>query len=168
MEIILNIIVLLFEVFYYSLFMKYARGEGKLYRYLILFVLFSIISIFLDKQCVISYMIIFLFIQYGLKYIVRLKTSLYDLFVIITMFIIKVIIEIPVYTMLSLCINGVLATFIFELIKVTLVFLFKKHITKLYEKLRIKWNNNNFYVRYTFTILLYIYVIISCLFLILR
>ena len=168
MEIILNIIILLFEVLYYSLFMKYARKDGKFYRYLILFVLFSITSIFLDKQCFISYMIIFLFILYGLKYIVRLKTSLYDLFIIITMFIIKVIIEIPVYLILSLFINGVLATFIFELIKIALVFLFKKHITKLYEKLRIKWNNNNFYVRYIFTILLYIYVIISCLFLILR
>lgn len=168
MEIILNIIVLLFEVLYYSLFMKYARGEGRTYKYFILFVIFSIVSIFLDKQLLINYILICLIIQYGLKYIVGLKTSLYDLLAIIAMFIFKITIEIPIYSILSFFINGTITTIIFEIIKIFLIYILRHKINIIYNTMKIKWNANSFYIRYIFTILLYIYVIISCLFLILR
>ena len=39
----LNILVLIFEVLYYSMFMYYAKGEGKFWKYILLF---SIVSIF--------------------------------------------------------------------------------------------------------------------------
>ena len=43
---VMHIIVLLFEVLYYSMFMKFARKEGKFWRYLLLFSLITIVLIF--------------------------------------------------------------------------------------------------------------------------
>lgn len=165
---LLNVIVLILEILFYSLFMKYSRKEGNIIRYLILFTLFSFISVFLSKQFFINYILIFLFILYGLKYIVKLKVSLYDLLVIIIMFAFKIIIEIPLYYIMTIVINGVLATMIFQSLKILIVFLLRNKLSKMYIKLKNKWDNNNFYIRYIFTILLYVYIIFSCIFLILR
>ena len=75
---LLNIIVILLEIIYYSLFMKYSRKEGKFYKYILLFLLFSFITIFVDKRFLINYVLIFLFILYGLKYIVKLNHNKYN------------------------------------------------------------------------------------------
>ena len=84
---VLNIIVLIFEVLYYSLFMKYSRPEGKYYRYLILFTLITIIGLVIGTSNLISYLLLILMILYGIKYIVKIKISLYDMLVILIMFV---------------------------------------------------------------------------------
>lgn len=168
MGLFLNIVILILETLYYSMFMKFSRREGKFPRYLLLFALFSIISLFLDKSFMLNYVLIFLVILYGLKYIVRISISLYDLLFIIIMFLIKIIIEIPFYYLFVLLLNGVTSTLLFQSIKVLLVYIFRNKLPIIYKQLNEKWKNNNFYIRYIFTILLFTYVIVSCLFLILR
>lgn len=168
MKIILNIIVLIFEVLYYSMFMKFARKEGKFSRYLLLFVLFSIVSIFLDKKFMINYVIIILMILYGLKYIVKLKISLYDMLIIIIMMFVKTMIEIPLFYILTIIFSGVISTILFQLFKLLFVYVIRNKINLAYNYLKLKWNNNNFYIRYIFSVLMFAYVIVSCLFLILR
>lgn len=168
MGLFLRILVIVFEIIYYSLFMKFSRREGKFSRYLLLFTLFSIISLFLDKSFMLNYVLIFLVILYGLKYIVRISISLYDLLFIIIMFLIKIVIEIPFYYLFALLLNGVTSTLLFQSIKVLLVYIFRNKLPIIYKQLNEKWKNNNFYIRYIFTILLFTYVIVSCLFLILR
>lgn len=168
MGLFLNTVVLILETLYYSMFMKFSRREGKFSRYLLLFTLFSIISLFLDKSFMLNYVLIFLVILYGLKYIVRISISLYDLLFIIIMFLIKIIIEIPFYYLFALLLNGVTSTLLFQSIKVLLVYIFRNKLPIIYKQLNEKWKNNNFYIRYIFTILLFTYVIVSCLFLILR
>lgn len=89
MGLFLRILVIVFEVIYYSLFMKQARKEGKLTRYLLLFVLFSLVSFFMNDSSLVSYAIILIMILYGLKYVVKLNISLYDLFFILVMMLFK-------------------------------------------------------------------------------
>lgn len=168
MGLFLNVVILILETLYYSVFMKISRREGKLSRYLLLFTLFSIIGLFLDKSFMLNYVLIFLVILYGLKYIVRISISLYDLLFIIIMFLIKIIIEIPFYYLFTLLLNGVVSTLLFQSIKVLLVYTFRNKLPIIYKQLNEKWENNNFYIRYIFTILLFTYVIVSCLFLMLR
>lgn len=167
MEIILNIIVLLFEVLYYSLFMKYARKEGKFYRYLILFVLITIIGLLIGTNEFMSYMFLILIILLGLKYIIRIKTTLFDCLIILLMILLKVVIEtifyMPLHTILDIYRIGVL----YSIFKIITVISLRNKIYSFINKLRTKWNANNFYIRYTFSILTFIYVIISCIFIIL-
>lgn len=165
---LLNILVVLLEILYFVFFMKFNRKEGSLFRYFLLFTLFSFVSVFLSKQLFINYILIFLFILYGLKYIVKLKVSLYDLLIIIIMFAFKIVIEIPLYYLMTIFINGIVATIIFQCLKLGIVFLLRNKLDKMYKLLKKKWDNNNFYIRYIFTISLYGYIIFSCIFLILR
>lgn len=167
MEIILNIIVLLFEVLYYSLFMRYARKEGKFYRYLILFMLITIIGLLIGTNGFISYMFLILMILFGLKYIIRIKTTLFDCLIILLMILLKVVIEtvfyIPFHTVLDIYKIGIL----YSIFKIIIIISLKNKIYNFVNKLKIKWNANNFYIRYTFSILTFIYVITSCIFIIL-
>ena len=55
MNLILNIIVLIFEVLYYALFMKFARKEERLYKYILAFILGTIVVALLDGIKVIAY-----------------------------------------------------------------------------------------------------------------
>ena len=50
MNIILNAIVLIFEVLYYALFMKFARKDGKFWKYILLFSLMTICSFFITTN----------------------------------------------------------------------------------------------------------------------
>lgn len=163
---ILNIIVLIFEVLYYSLFMKFARNEGKFHRYLILFSLITTLFYFVGTDKLYSYLFLILTILYGIKYIVKIKISLYDVLFIFIMLILKLFIETPFYLIL----NGGLSIYeigiIMGIFKVIVLLILKNKINKLYIKLKDLWYKNNFYIRYIFSILMFIYCILSCLFII--
>lgn len=164
---LLNIIVLLLEVLYYSLFMKFARKEGKLWRYIISFILISIIGLFIKTNYLMSYIILIILIVTGLKSIVRIKISLYDIFFIFIMLIVKTLLEtvllVPSYYILK---NMFLATLIAGIFKTSVIMVLRNKIGKYYTSIKDKWNKNNFYIRYIFTTLMFLYIIISCLFLI--
>lgn len=160
---IMNVIVLIFEILYYSMFMKFARKEGKFWRYLLLFSLITIAFCFINVSNLFSYLILVLMMLYGLKYIVKIKVILYDMLLIVTMLLLKLIIEFVViiifYNLLDF--NQLLTTIIFDLVKILFLFIFKNKIYKIAVKLKELWNKNNFYVRYFFIIGVYVYVIIS-------
>lgn len=166
--IFLNVIVLVLELLYYSLFLKFCRKDGKLSRYILLFVIFTIISLFMNKKDLISYGIIIFLMLYGLKYIVRTKISLFDMVIILMMFMFKIILEIPSYYLLSFFFNGIVSTILFQIMKLVLVIINKNNINKLFRILKAKWDNNSFNLRYIFTIIVYGYVIATSMFLIFR
>lgn len=169
MNAFLNVIIMFLETFYYSIFMKSARKEGDFKRYFLLFGLFAIITIFMNRRFLINYLIIFFLILYGLKFIVKLKITLFDLFFIILMFISKVIIEMPL-SLLSYSIveNIYVASTMVGVLKVIIILLFNEYVEKIYEIMKLLWKNNNFYIRYLFSISLFIYVILSSIFLIIE
>lgn len=162
---VLHIIVLIFEVLYYSMFMYYARKEGKFWRYLLLFSLITIVLIFTGTGNLYVYLIFVLLSLYGLKYIVKTKISLFDILPIIIMLAIKIVIELLsmfiFYKFLYL--NQVITTFIFEIIKILTILLSKNYLNLYYNKLKTTWDKNNFYIRYFFSIFAIIYVIISAI-----
>ena len=168
MKMVLHIIVLLFEVLYYSMFMKFTKNEGKFWRYLLLFSLITIIGLFIGTDNLYSYLLLILMMLYGLKYIVNLKTSLYDMLWINIMLIVKLLIETPIYLAFLDIIksNHFIVTLLMNIIKISILFLFKNRLNVFYIKLKKLWQNNNFYLRYIFTCIIYIYVIITIILLI--
>lgn len=167
MGLFLRILVIVFEILYYSLFMKKARPEGNGIRYLLLFILFSIVSFFMNNGSLISYAIILLMILYGLKYIVKLKISLYDLFFIFVMMLFKVCIEVLFAFTINYIIDDItVSKVILGIIKTNTTIIIGSKLEKLYTKLHKCWNENRFFIRYIFDILMFIYIISACLFLI--
>lgn len=169
----MNIIVLIFEVLYYALFMKFARKDGKVWKYIILFILITIVLMFIGTTNLYAYLVFVLLSLYGLKYIVKIKTSLYDMLPIIIMLFLKIIIELSsmiiFYNFLG--INQFITTLLFENLKILLIIINRKNIFNYNIKLNKIWNQNNFYIRYFFSIFTIIYVImtiISLLWLIIR
>lgn len=161
MALLLNIIVLMFEILYYSLFMKFARKEGKLIRYITGFSLMSIIGVFVGTTNLPSYLLLIVLILLVLKYIVKLKVSLYDMLIVIIMLFANLLIQFPVFVIfynLLKCSHFV-ATLIFEIIKLLLVISLKDKLGVMYSKLQKLWKNNNFYIRYIFSCSVYVYVI---------
>ena len=159
---VMHIIVLIFEILYYSMFMKFTKKEGKFWKYLLLFTLITIVGLFIGTNNFISYLILVLMVLYGLKYIVKSKTNLYDMLWIILMLLIKIIIETPTYIFVcfftkNLMLIGILS----NVIKILFVFAIKRLLNNWYLKLKKIWDNNNFYLRYIFTCLVYVYVIIT-------
>ncbi len=165
MNLIFNCIVLIFEVIYYTLFIKLCKKEGKISRYLILFSLITILFCFVGTTKIYSYLILIILMLYGLKYIVKIKVGLYDMFLLVIMLFSKIIIEYIVVLIffnilkLSISINII----IFSLLKLLILFLLKDKMYLFNNFLIKKWKNNNFYIRYLFTIFVFIYVIISCI-----
>lgn len=167
MNTFLYVIILIAEIFYYSMFMKFTRKQGKFWKYLLLFALITIFFFFVGTDKIYSYLLLILTILYGLKYVVKIKTGLYDMLIIFIMLILKVLTETPIYMLLFNLFNIYIIGIIYSLIKIILVFLLKNKLNVLYKKLKKKWDNNNFYIRYIFTILMFAYSIISCIFIIL-
>ena len=165
MNLLMNIIVLIFEVLYYALFMKFARKEGKFSRYVLLFTLLSIISVFIGTNHVYSHLLLIFNILLGLKYMTKTKVYLYDMLIIIIMLFISVIIQFPIYMIfINVFENLFYVTLIYEMAKIIFVLLINKRMNFYYNKFHKIWNNNNFYIRYIFAICIFIYAIISCLF----
>ena len=164
---LLNAIVLMCEVLYYSLFMRFARNEGKLYKYIVLFTLITIVGLVIGTNNLPSYLILILMIAYGLKFIVKIKVTLYDVFIIFIMLLMKLIIETPFYFLLQNHLNIYFIEIITGTFKILILLFIHKILNVIYLKLKRIWYKNNFYVRYLFAVLMFYYVISSCAFIIL-
>lgn len=169
MNILMNIIVLIFEVLYYSMFMYYAKKEGKFWRYILLFSLITILILILGSNNLISYIFFVLIALMGLKYFIKIKASLYDMLIIILMVVAKLLVEF-IICMITFVIfkNTIISIFIANVIKICLLLLCNHKLNIIYNKLHIIWDKNNFYIRYVFICLTYIYVIVSILFMLYR
>jgi len=164
-----NILIMIYEIIFYSLFMKFARKEGKLSRYAILYLMICILFGFLGTKEFYSYLLLILIMLFGFKYIVKTKTSLFDMLIIIIMLITKVLVEFFVFIIFyyMLHCSHFITTLLFELLKILLVLLINTNLNKLYLKLKKLWDNNNFYIRYIASVSLYAYVIVTIVLLIL-
>lgn len=169
---LLNIIVLILEVLYYSLFVKFVRKEGKLWKYILLFSLINVFFYFVGTNKVYSYLLLILMIIYGCKYIVKIKVSMYDFLVMIIMLLYKLIIEfiltLSIYAIFKDVYNIYVGAIIVSIFKILSLFIIKPKMNLLYNKLKKLWDNNNFYIRYITSILIMIYVIAICALLIVK
>lgn len=163
---LLNIIVLIFEVLYYSLFMKFARKEGKFWRYILLFIICTLFILIFNSNNLLTYLGFVLITLFGLKYICKMETSLYDMLVIIIMLFTKIIIETPLFMVFSFIPNRYMISIVTSIIKILIIYLLRNKLEKYYNKLKIMWDNNNFYIRYIFSIFMFIYCIITIMLLI--
>ena len=162
MNLLMNIIVLIFEVLYYALFMKFSKNRGNLIRYIITFVINTFIILIFGSNSLITYFLFMLFTYIALKYIVKTRVSLYDMLIVLIMLFVKLIIEFPFimifYKLLK--INQFIVTIMFDIVKIGLLFVFKEKINECYIKMKKLWDNNNFYIRYIFSCSMFLYTII--------
>lgn len=167
---LINIIVLLLEILYYSLFMKFTKRDGSFIKYCILFILVTILGGILNTRDITNYFILLMFIVLGLKYVVRVKITMFDFLIVLIMLVFNIIIEATIYLLLFklIKVNYIITTFTFEVIKISLCLILRNKLSLMNNKLKELWNNNNFYIRYLFTVLIYIYVIITCVMIILK
>lgn len=164
--VIANIIVLIFEVLYYSMFMYFSKEDGKFWKYILLFIFISIFGGIIGTNNLMSYIYLILMIFIGINNILKVRMYFRDIFVIIAMIFFGVLIQFPLYLIGSLLQQFILFSFIYEIVKVILTFVLKNKIRKIYLWFEKAWNKNNFYVRYICSISLFIYVIITVLLLI--
>lgn len=147
--------------------MKFAKNEGKFHRYLILFSLITIVMLFVGTSNIYSYLIFIIMAVYGLKYIVKINIGLYDMLIILAMFALSLIIQWPIYTIFINVFNSLfITTMIYQTIKLIIVIILNDKLNKFYLKFKKLWDNNNFYIRYIFSVSLFLFVILSMLFLI--
>lgn len=81
--IVLNIILLLIDIIFYSIFLYSCRKDGKFNRYIILGIIVTVLALIVGTNSLLSYLLLVMTFLLGLKYIVKVKTSLYDMFIII-------------------------------------------------------------------------------------
>lgn len=161
LEFILNIIIIISEVLYYSIFMMYAKKEGKLTKYFLLFSLISLIFCFISHNNLESYLALAIMMLLGIKYIVKVKTSLYDLLLILIMLFLKILIETPLYMLYTPILSKYVTALIVSATKIPAIILLENKLNKMNKFLHNKWENNNFYIRYIFSILVFIYCIVT-------
>lgn len=167
MQLILGVIGLFLEALYYSLFIKFSKNEGNIFKYLISFIIISIVGIFIDVSTLVSYFVLIAMIIIALKYIVKVKTSVYDLLFLFIMLIFKLFIEILFFLIFfNFTKNNYIMALLLGICKVPILLILKNKLNLLYNELEKYWNNNVFYIRYGFAILMLIYVILSCCFLV--
>ena len=154
MNIILNAIILIFEVLYYALFMKFARKDGKFWKYFLMFLLSNILCLFISFENFYAYLFYFLGIIL-LSKLFKLNFKLYDLIVVILSMIIKLIIELLFFAIIGIFKNEI-------------IYVFRNDLRNIYIKIYEKWQNNNFYIKYFLNIAIFIYVISSLLYIIYR
>ena len=163
---IFNILVIICEILYYSLFMKSVKKDGMLYKYIITFSILTIIGIFLDLSKAINYLLLIIVILLLMKYVGKIRTYLFDTFFIIIMILVKIFIEGTTIFLLFNGNNKIFVTLVFTFLKFIFLCISFKFGNKIYLKLKDIWYNNNFFIRYITSILLIIYAIISILVLI--
>lgn len=167
MNIILNAIVLIFEVLYYALFMKFARKDGKFWKYFLMFLLSNILCLFISFENFYAYLFYFLGIIL-LSKLFKLNFKLYDLIVIILSMIIKLIIELLFFVIIKDKIDMFIWVAIIGIYKNEIIYVFRNNLRNIYIKIYEKWQNNNFYIKYFLNIAIFIYVISSLLYIIYR
>lgn len=163
MDLVINAAIIILEAIYYGLFMNFSKDDKKAIRYILLFIFIGVVGIFLNLNNIINYVILIFLILCGMKYFVKVKTYVYDIFTILLMMFFKIIIEGSLYNILIGKLNLIVTTLIFEAIKILFVFIISKYLNRVYVKGLKIWKNNNFYIRYITSILLIIYSIVSIL-----
>lgn len=161
---ILNVIVLIFEVLYYSLFMYYSKNEGKLSRYILLFSLITTIGIFIGTDNLYSYILLIIMILLGIKYIIKCKLIFFDFFIIFAMLLFNFLLQLIPFIFISLFTNNIIIKTLF-LIIIKGIFIIKSNILKgIFKNIKIKWDKNFFFIRYAFIVIMFLFIISSAIY----
>ena len=161
------LLILTFEILYYSCFVYYSKQKGSFIKYLIMFTCITLIGIIINTDTVYSYLALVTMIMIGLKYYIRTKVSLFDVLMVFIMLLIKFILELPIYIIFFNTFGIFITGVIYAIFKMLFIFLFRYKLGITYNKLYKLWVNNNFYIRYIFTTFMFVYVIVSCVFILL-
>lgn len=164
---LLYIIILISEILYYSLFIKFAKNNGKLWKYILVFILETLIIFIFNSTNIVTYLIFAISSLLLIKYIVKIKVSIFDMLIIFIMLLIKFIIELPFYIIFNQLVGIYITGVIYGVIKILLLLLIHHKLHLIYCVSKKLWDKNNFYIRYIFSTFMFIYTIISCIFIIL-
>lgn len=166
---VLSVLVLILETLYYSAFMFYCKRDALGYKYMLMFGLVTVVGTVTGTDSLFAYLLFVVLMLLGLKYIVKSKVSLYDMLVIVIMIILKLAIELvmcmPLYTVFG---NIYVVSVLVGWAKFILVALSKDLLYDMYKKMKDVWYQNNFYIRYIFGLLTFLYTIVACVFLIIE
>ena len=169
MNLFLNAIILIFETIYYSLFMKSINEKSSLKKLFFMFLIINILFFIIGSTTLFSYLLLIIIILLGLKYFVKDKPTLYDMFFIFLMMIYKVVIEsLFVIFIYIITTNAYYIALFLGVVKIIVTILTKNIINKVYFKLKVYWYQNRFFIRYIFDIIMFVYIIVSCIFLVLN
>lgn len=159
----MSILILILEILFYSLFMKFAKKDENLSKYTLVYTLCTIITLILRSNNFLTYLIFIFGALIFTKYLTKSKTDFYDMFLIVSMLFFKLAIEYTnvlfFYNLLGYSI--LTTTIIFTICKFGLLFLLKNDIRHFYRLTQKMWNKNNFYIRYIFSILMFSYTIVT-------
>ena len=162
-------IVLSLEILFYTMFMKASKREGNIIGYIFTFLIGTIEMSIMNSNRLIAYLLFFLVVLLGMKFLARTKVLNYDILVLFIMCLSKLAVEfltlVPLYMITG---NSFLATCVSGVIKLVLVIAFSKQLNIIYNKLLDKWNKNNFYIRYFTSTIIMLYVIVTCIILIVQ
>jgi hypothetical protein len=158
-----NLIIFLLEILYYTLFIKLSKREKGFIKYFLVFLLANAISLFVGFSSFYSYLFYFVEIVLLIK-LLKVKFNLFDLLVIINSMLVKILIEFIAFLILREKLDLFIWILILGIFKNLILFIFKNLLQYCYIGLYKMWVNNNFYIRYIFNIMVFVYIISSLLF----
>ena len=162
--VVLNAILLLVDIIFYSIFLYSCRKDGKIIKYIVLGIIITVLALIVGTNSLLSYLLLVMTFLLGLKYIVKVKTSLYDMFIIIVMLFTKVSLElIPFVIFYVVMKNYSLVYILMIILKLLFLVVTKNNLYLFYKRMKKLWLNNVFKIRYIFICCTYIYVIITAL-----
>lgn len=165
MNLFIIIASLISEVIYYSIFLKNCRKERKLSRYILIGIIVTALALIFNTKDLLSYLVLVLTFTLGLKYIVKVKTSLFDMFIVIVMLFVKVSLELVAFVIFYMLFNNYTLYIVFMItFKILFLLVTKDKLKCFYNRLKELWLSNTFKIRYIFICSTYIYVIITALF----
>lgn len=162
-----QLIIFCLEILYYTLFFGFCRRSEKFYKLFIVFLLSNIISFFIGYGSFYSYAFYFVEIAILMR-LLKIKMTLYDILVLIVSMIFKLFIELIFFIFIRDNISTFFWVLLIGIAKNNILILIHKYLNTLYYKLKKLWLNNNFYIRYLFSTFLYLYLIFSIIYIILR
>ena len=162
--IVLNIILLLIDIIFYSIFLYSCRKDGKFNRYVILGIIVTVLALIVGTNNLLSYLLLVMTFLLGMKYIVKVKTSLYDMFIIIVMLFTKVSLELFPFVIFYIILGNYAVVYVLMIIlKLLFLITARNNLHLFYKTMKKLWLNNVFKIRYIFICCTYIYVIITAL-----
>lgn len=155
----LTIFILLIEALFFYIPLKEIKDiktrKDKIKLYLLI-LLSNIISTMVFGTSIFRYILCFIIIYFFIK-ILKLnyykENTLYDFFIIPTLFLLKMIIEYIVFFAIFNLVNYTVFVIVLETFCILFAFIFKNKLKIIYNKIKESWNGTKkFYYRYLFLI----------------
>lgn len=161
-----QLIIFILEILYYTNFLYLCRKKDKYYKLFIIFLLSNIGMYFIGFSSFYAYTLYFVEVIV-LSLLLNVQFLLYDMLVMIVSLLFKLFIELCFFIILQKNISLFVCVLVMGITKNIVLVLIKDKLNKFYLKFKKMWNNNNFYIRYSFSTLLYLYIIASAIYIIL-